>query len=283
MAARKKAAAKKGTATVTKIDSRAVKKIERQRDPLVTEATALVIDDQAGLDRAGELLQVGKELIGQIDEKTEPSRKATHAAWVAVKDMQKGLKSPIESFMTIVRGKVQKFWDEEEARQKIEQDRLDREHRQQLVEEEAQRLADAAQADEFARNMRSDQFSAVGDFNNAQRVLNGEEPILEGDDPTAIPPAAPALADIPLETAIARPGPVAQPAVTKPKGLSMPKRWVGEVTDLNALLAAIVAGDAPESLVTVEQKTLDALARSTKGALNYAGVTTKQVTGTSVR
>ncbi len=284
MAARKKAAKGKVSRTAVKpaahltlvtADSEEVKALEKLRDPLVVAAKALVVSDQASLDLAASMLQVDKELLKEIDKATEPSRKSAHETWQTIKTMQTSLKAPIVEADRVIRIKVQDYWDEEEKRQAEEQARLDREHAKKVAEQEAEQEHVRRVAEQQQRKKRADELAAAGDFEGSDAVLRGDAPAsapgdFEAWEDDTLPPTPEA-------------GPVAAPAATAPKGLARTKRWVGEVTDKSELLRAIVEGKAPTSLVTIDQKILNDLARSMKGQLHYPGVQARQVTGSSVR
>jgi hypothetical protein len=55
-------------------------------------------------------------------------------------------------------------------------------------------------------------------------------------------------------------------------GISYKTTWSGEVTDKMALIKAVAAGKAPETLLDVNTKTLNQMARSMKEFLRYPGV-----------
>lgn len=63
-------------------------------------------------------------------------------------------------------------------------------------------------------------------------------------------------------------------ASNKPKvqGISTRETWSGEVTDKMALIKAVAAGQAPETLLDVNTKTMNQMARAMKKSFNYPGV-----------
>jgi hypothetical protein len=58
----------------------------------------------------------------------------------------------------------------------------------------------------------------------------------------------------------------------KPDGVSVPKRWKGRVTNLKSLLAAVLQGKAPITLLKVDETALNQFAVVTKGTQPLAGV-----------
>jgi len=61
--------------------------------------------------------------------------------------------------------------------------------------------------------------------------------------------------------------------IPKAQGVSVADCWEGEVTDLNALLAAIVNNSAPLDLIAINESALKNLATRTKGVMVFPGLT----------
>lgn len=68
------------------------------------------------------------------------------------------------------------------------------------------------------------------------------------------------------------------PTVSTPKpaasGIAVREIWKAEVTDLNALLQAVLDGKVPLTVIKVDMQVLNAQARTLKDHLNYPGVKT---------
>lgn len=62
------------------------------------------------------------------------------------------------------------------------------------------------------------------------------------------------------------------------KGISKRKKYVAAVTDMKALLTAIVAGQVPMSVVKADESALTKMANALSGELNYPGVTITEET-----
>jgi hypothetical protein len=116
---------------------------------------------------------------------------------------------------------------------KIEQDRRGREKAAQDKAEKERR--DAARLAEKA-----------GDKKAAKEILN---------TPLAPVPVAPSTMEIP-----------------KVQGVSFRKKWNAEITDIKALIAAVAVGDAPSSLLKIDEVKLRAFASATRGNMNVPGV-----------
>ncbi len=65
----------------------------------------------------------------------------------------------------------------------------------------------------------------------------------------------------------------AEPAPESVAGVGMRAKWKAQVTDLVALLRAVVAGDVPLGAVIADMRYLDKEARATKGPSTIPGVT----------
>ena len=65
-------------------------------------------------------------------------------------------------------------------------------------------------------------------------------------------------------------------AITAPvprvAGISTRKKWTGNVVDLQALIQAVAAGEAPATLLQVDQKKLDKLVNDMDGERKFPGV-----------
>lgn len=128
---------------------------------------------------------------------------------------------------------------------------------QRLARAEAARLeAEAREIEEAARLEEAAALEAAGQNEEAERVLVEEPPT-----PAFVPPVA----------------------VAKVAGVAMREEWSGEVTNLRDLCRAIGEGKAPVTLVTINQATLNGLARSLKGELKYPGIRAVKRTGVAAR
>jgi len=66
--------------------------------------------------------------------------------------------------------------------------------------------------------------------------------------------------------------PVIAANVAKAEGISSRKNWKAEVTDKLALVQAVAAGKLPISMLDVNMTSLNAIAKATKGEVEYPGV-----------
>lgn len=288
-AAKKKAGTKgpttaRKTATGLDVDPNYVESQIEAQSPIVDEAKALVVSDQASMDRAGVILkEIVKPMMAEIHETLDPICTATNEAHSAATTARKNLLAPYVAIKKLLGDKVTGFLDAEDRRVKAEQAELDRVHREKLAKE-AKDLKDQEEADELARRQTEhDRLAGLGEFEAAEAALRGETVPIVGDGSSA-PPSEDSWEDaFPEELPEPEPAPVARSSVSAPKGISTPKRWKAEVKNPMALVKAIADGKAPLSLIQWDMKKLNDLARAMDGKIDYDGVTTAKVSSTSVR
>jgi len=80
------------------------------------------------------------------------------------------------------------------------------------------------------------------------------------------------LGDAILEAPAYIPTIVAPKAAVKIEGVSFRDNYKAEVTDLKALMMAVLEGQVPSNVIEANMSVLNSLARSLKGQLNYPGV-----------
>lgn len=191
---------------------------------------------------AGEELKRTTAAIKEIEAFFEPMRKSTYDAYKAVNARKKQVLDPVELARDQLRALVREY------HQKVEQERVKLER---AALEKARKEAEAAREKEILESIDS------GDEEKAEHLMN--------TTPVVAPP----------QVAITKEAP-------KIEGVSYRDVWSGAVIgstekeqeeSLKLLCAAIGAGTAPVSLVTINQAMLNVLAKSMKDMMPFPGVT----------
>lgn len=215
------------------------------------KATALVVADQAGYDAATEALKVVKGLAAEITGTFKPIIESAHRAHKVALDSQKKLVDPLNTAESLLKRKIGGYLDEQERIRLAEQRRLEEEARQR-AEEEA--LAAAVQAE---AELKQD---GVAQEEIDEHTLS----ILDSAPEQAAPVVAPRT-------------------FQKAAGVSSTVRYSASVTDLKALMRAVLEGKAPATAVVADMTVLNGLARTLKDGMNYPGVRLVKDTSVAVR
>ncbi len=226
-------------------------------------AAALLVTDNPSYEVAAGVLVDIKALRKKISESCDPVIAAGLLAHRTALAQKKDLEAPltaaeatIKSSMGAYTAEQERLRREEERRRAAEERRQEAEQRRLIAEaeaarrkEEERRLAEAAALEE------------AGKAEEAEAVISA--PIPEPE----IPPAPPIPAPTPVRE------------MPKAAGVSTRAQWSAEVTDLMTLVKAVAEGKAPLATVMADQTTLNSLARSLKGAMDFPGVrvTSRQV------
>lgn len=237
--------------------------------------------------------------------------KAVKAKWNEIEAERDKLQKPIraaaaaiQAFFTpplnflkqaegILKGKLQTWDDEQEAKRRAEQARLDEIARQERLKREAeareaQRIANekAAAARREAEEKRQAEGKARREAAEAKARGDAEAAAAAARVAQEAARAAAKLdtkaasitekgeqkaADI-QQSAATVVAPVLQTTIPKVSGLTTRDNWRAEVTDLHALVKAVAAGQAPLSLVMANDKVLGQQARSLKEHFVAPGV-----------
>jgi hypothetical protein len=254
--------------------------LEQQVPELVQMAQSITIRDQATLDAAGQMLTERiKPLQKQADDLFDPIISAankSHKAAIAAKAKVRG---PLDAAEIVLKDGIDAYCAEQDRLAAVEAERL-RKEQEERDRVERERL-EKARLEEQARL-------------NEELVLAHAEEVeaqIEAMGPNASPDDIAKLCATPEpeplyiapELPMFSPVPAPAPSYVAPKGISRPKTFVAEVTDLRLLCRAIADGKAPVHYVSANMTALNQLARAQQSALVLPGVRAIPSTGVSAR
>jgi phage-related minor tail protein len=236
---------KKGRKTMTHLSTEQQEIMEREVNPTVETATALVVKSPETSLQAQEFLKHIKTTAKRVYEKFHPPVEAAHAAWKAAKDLENFFMTPFEEAERIIKRKVVAFQQEIEQRQREEAARIEAQRAQEerLRKEELQRQADAA--------------AAKGKAEKAEALRAKAEEYVA--PPVFVPPV-----------------------VSQASGTAFKKTWKAEVTDLPAFLKAVAEGRAPLGVISINESALNAYAKGVKGTMAVPGLRFFEATSLAV-
>lgn len=130
-------------------------------------------------------------------------------------------------------------------------------------EEEAEAARLAEKERKYQEDLAKKRLATAEKNNDAERIEEVEDEIEEIQTATVAP-------------VVARNKP-------KVQGISTRETWSGEVTDKMALIKAVAAGQAPETLLDVNSKVLNQMARAMKSHLVYPGIKAVSKSGIASR
>jgi len=215
--------------------------VEERATEIVDFVFTFQIQNDDDYQQAGDALKRATDAIKEIEEFFEPMRQSTYSAYKAVMARKNEVLEPVETARVHLRDLMGEYAKSVAAAQQAERARQYR-----LAQEKAEKAREAA----------FDKAIAEGDEEKANRVL---------DAPAVVSPQQVAVSTEP-------------PSI---EGISYRDVWTGELrgaTDrdkeasLILLCAAIGKGEAPVSLVEVNTKMLNTLAKSLKDMMRFPGV-----------
>jgi hypothetical protein len=197
-------------------------------------------------ERLGAHLLEIKALRGEIEDTFRPTITAAHKTWQEALKARARHDDPLEKTEALGKGLQKAYLNHEDA-----------------VQREAERQASLAakKAEEDILLEQAQAFEDAGDPATAAAIVAAA--------PVAPPPPPPVPRTVPQVT-----------------GVTSALVWKGRVTDLMALVKAIAAGAPGVSLALLQpagQATLDAWAKSTKGAVQSPGIVAYQERQVSLR
>jgi len=228
-----------------------IKGVETKALSWPQQATALVVADQGGYDKATEALLTIKSLAKEISDHHRPVIQAAFAAHREAVKAEKRLLEPLETAERMIKVKLGTFLEEQEKLRLAEEKRLEEEARKR-AEEEA--IAAAVQAETELKE-------------------SGATPEQINEATLEILDQAPANV----------PAVVAPRTFQAAKGVSASERWSAQVVSLKELARAVADGKQPEALLLPNMPALNGLARSLKGAMSVPGVRPQRDTSVSAR
>ena len=238
----------------------------RKVNDLSTEAKSLMIRDQHGLDRAGELLKTIKATREEINATFDPIIARAHAAHKEACAQKKRIETPFVEAEYALKSGISACLAEQERQ---------RRERERIAQAEADRQRREAEAEQ--RRLQEE-----ADRQHAEQI---EAEIVQAEERGASPDHIAALANTPAPIVAApepvfMPVPYIAPAVQKPNGITTTERWAAHVVSIRQLAAAVGSGAQPENLLIglelkdgkVSSPTLNKIAAALKTALAIPGV-----------
>jgi hypothetical protein len=217
--------------------------IEQKSQILVEKAIAMKVTSMADKEIAVSHLRVLKLGQSRIGEIIGPFVATAYEAWKKNKARENELLKPLQDAEKILKGKVLQFDEIEEERIRVENRRLQKE-----AEEKARVEAERLKAEKEAQKVEvAESLTQQGFVEEAKEVMQQQTQV--------------SVAPVFYKT-----------EAPKVEGASTRGKWKGEVTDIKLLLAEILAGRQPTTLIKIEQRELDALAKSWKDELTVPGV-----------
>ena len=213
-------------------------------EPLVRDAQALAVRDQAGRDNALSFLRAVKDAQRKIGELCDPTVTRALAAHREAVAMRKRMLAPFEAAESAVKSKVLAYDQEAERARRAEQARM-------------QAIADAQAETDRKRAMAAAAKLKTPELREA-RLEAAQE--------------------------IVAPVVQVAPAVSKAAGESSRVTWKAELTSLAGLIAEAARGNmAAYGMLAYDSAAANAFARGTKGAVQIPGVRVYSETGMSLR
>ncbi len=220
--------------------------LEKEVNPIVQTAGALVIKTSSDSLEAQEILKEIKLRAKQIHEKFDPPVRAAHESWKRVKELYNFFTEPFSDAEVIIKRKIIVF---EAAEQKKRDDAA--------KAAEAKRQEDERKRQEEIRRQAAEA-EAKGKTEKAESLREK------------------------AETYVAPPVFMA-PEPVQAQGTSFKKTWIAEVTDLPTLLKSIAEGRAPLGIISINQSALNQYAKGVKGTMPVPGLKFSERTDMSVR
>lgn len=262
-------------------------------------AERLVVVDQQSYEVGRELIRGDKELVAAVKEYWEPIKTSAHTVHKGICEREKANLAPINEAVNLVKGKMIQYDKEEEAKRRVEQERLEKE----AAAAHQRRMTTARTGVEKLKGQTKDIQGQINILNaelndclasdtaseESVQVLEAEISVLEMSlkskaDAAALRERQAREAD---EAAAATPAP-STPGHEKVTGVSRPVTYKVEIVDFKALIKAIARGDVPfnpeKPLFTPSKTALKALATAgtLKPGVSHGCRVTKD-TGLSIR
>lgn len=237
--------------------------LEAKREECLSQARGFKVLDAAGYEKAANLLKIIKSGRDFCAKPIEVSISAAHKAHKAACSLRDMFLTPFDNADTYVRKQMVE-WKREEQRKADEAARLERE-RLQREADEAARLEQAqkqTEAETLAAQAAEETDPVMADMLAYQATEAQSEAVA-----IASKPAAPIVQV------------VAAPVAPKVAGITDTVTWSFEVTDLRALLTAVMDGKAPIEYLSPNLTVIGAQVRKDKERFACPGIVTKSTAG----
>lgn len=185
--------------------------------------------------QAGEFLKSIKGAKTSVEEFFDTDVSDAHKLWKSLTSKRKAFMDPLVTAETLVRSARNAYSDKVDRELREAQAKLDQEARDKEAKEKGK------------LDQKIEKAIAAGDTAKAAELEQKKEEIVVH-------------------------APIAQPAIQKTEGISTMKRWVGEVTDMQAFIKAVASGQIPLACIEVRQADLNKHASLIKDTQKIAGV-----------
>ncbi len=281
-------------------------KLEEEVLSIVDQAKAIKISTQEDKVQAIDFCRGRKSVLDSFIEWFAPIKNASWAAHKKNTEKEKSIVEPNELAISIVKKKILEFDDEQERKARVERERLRQEEeakerarreREDAERKERQRIEDEERAIEDARlkaerekfeaekRAQADALARAGKAQEAERVsklaaaqaqldkimaenkrLTDETTRLEAERQALERMSAPIIVQLP------------EIATEHTEGQTNAYAWIAEVKDIRAFCRGIAEGKTPVDTITINQRKINALAKTWKGATgdHHPGLTAKE-------
>ena len=244
---------------------------------LVDRAIAIVISTDTEYGTSGQLLQEVRAKYSELDRLEKSITKPINDGLRKIRDFFRVPKSRLESASESLE-RVRSDY-----RTKVDAERREAERiAQEAARKERERLErEAAAHEERERKKREAEEAAAKALEDAGKSERAEAARLASAEKARISAArAAALRDIKESFPTA---PIVHREPPKTQGVYTVVRWSAKVIDKAALISAVAAGQAPDSVLTVNLVALNQMAVALKDQLHYPGVQAVKTETESVR
>jgi hypothetical protein len=225
---------------------------------------------------AGPQLTGIKALLKKIGETFDPHIKRAFDAHKALVAEKRTHEAPLVTAETTLKRALIGFQQDQE-RQRQEQERKARE----AAEKEAAKIREQAAKAEAAARAKADELRRQQE--EAERAGRAAEAARLAEKAASVEAAGAEKAAGLQDKAALIPTPTIAVETPKVAGISTRTTYRAEVTDVDALIAAVAAGKVPKQALIPNEKFLNEQARSYKSALNWPGVKVVEDQGISSR
>jgi hypothetical protein len=281
-------------------------KLEEEVLVIVEQAKAIKIATQEDKVHAIDFCRVRKSVLDSFIEWFAPIKKASWDAHKQNTEKEKSIVQPNELAISIVKKKILEFDDEQERRARVERERIRQEEelkerarreREEAERKERQRIEDEKRAIEDARlkaerekleadkKAQADALARAGRVQEAERVaklaaaqaqldkimaenkrITDENARLESERQALERMSAPIIVH------------VQEIEAEHTEGQTNAYAWIAEVKDIRAFCRGIAEGKTPIDTITINQRKINALAKTWKGATGdyHPGLTAKE-------
>lgn len=194
-----------------------------------------IVTNQLQYDEAAEALKKIKEVKQNVNDFFSDDIDKAFQLHRSLTGKRKALMEPLERAEASIKNARIAYTNEQNRLRQIEQDKLDKIAREKEAAEKAK------------LDKKIEKAEAKGDTAAVDALQQQKEQVI-----VHVPQAA--------------------QRVQQAEGISVSKKWKGDVIDLKALVKSIAEGRAPLALVEIKQSELDALARLNKNTEKVDGV-----------